>query len=103
MINWARENTPHVGTRETEAFVDYWRATPGAKGLKLDWLATWRNWMRRAEKDAARAPNGRGSARTLLEHNGLHLKPETVANLEGRARFEAMDAQQQLAIEGTAS
>ncbi len=36
----------------------------------------------------------------LIEHNGLRLKPETVANLEGRARWEAID---QLAIEGTAS
>lgn len=43
----------------------------------------------------------RASPRGLVEHNGLRLKPETIANLEGRARFEAMD--QQLAIEGTAS
>lgn len=27
-------------------FADYWRAQPGAKGRKLDWLATWRNWVR---------------------------------------------------------
>jgi hypothetical protein len=99
MIEWARKNTPKVGTRETEAFVDYWRGIPGAKGLKLDWLATWRNWMRRAEGDAVKA-NSRASPRPLVEHNGLRLKPETVANLEGRARWEAAD---QLAIEGTAS
>lgn len=28
-------------------FRDYWIAQPGAKGRKSDWLATWRNWVRR--------------------------------------------------------
>jgi uncharacterized protein YdaU (DUF1376 family) len=27
-------------------FRDYWVAQPGAKGCKLDWDATWRNWVR---------------------------------------------------------
>jgi len=35
------------------AFKDYWIAVPGAKGVKLDWLATWRNWVRRAKTTAA--------------------------------------------------
>ena len=30
-----------------ETFRDYWIAQPGAKGRKLDWFATWRNWVRR--------------------------------------------------------
>lgn len=28
------------------AFKDYWIAVAGAKGKKLDWPATWRNWVR---------------------------------------------------------
>ena len=28
--------------------MDYWTAAPGQRGVKLDWNATWRNWMRRA-------------------------------------------------------
>ena len=28
-------------------FTDHWRAAPGQKGLKRDWSATWRNWIRR--------------------------------------------------------
>lgn len=31
-------------------FADHWRAKPGADGRKADWLATWRNWVRR-ERD----------------------------------------------------
>ncbi len=29
-----------------ESFRDYWVAKPGQAGVKLDWLATWRNWLR---------------------------------------------------------
>jgi hypothetical protein len=29
-----------------EEFRDYWSAVPGQKGIKLDWLATWRNRVR---------------------------------------------------------
>ena len=31
----------------TEEFFDYWVGVPGAKGVKTDWVATWRNWLRR--------------------------------------------------------
>ena len=30
-----------------EQFRDYWIAQPGQKGIKTDWEATWRNWVRR--------------------------------------------------------
>jgi uncharacterized protein YdaU (DUF1376 family) len=29
-----------------EGFRDYWVSVPGVKGVKLDWSATWRNWIR---------------------------------------------------------
>ena len=29
-----------------DSFRDYWVAQAGAKGVKLDWDATWRNWVR---------------------------------------------------------
>jgi len=29
-----------------EQFRDYWIAVAGSKGRKLDWFATWRNWVR---------------------------------------------------------
>lgn len=34
--------------RELEKFRDYWAGVSGAKGRKVDWQATWRNWLRRA-------------------------------------------------------
>jgi hypothetical protein len=33
---------------EHRKFVDYWIAKAGSSGSKLDWDATWRNWMRNA-------------------------------------------------------
>ena len=32
--------------RVAEQFKDYWLAAPGSKGMKRDWQATWRNWVR---------------------------------------------------------
>ena len=29
-----------------DGFKDYWVSVPGAKGIKADWFATWRNWVR---------------------------------------------------------
>lgn len=52
MVEWARQKTPLVGRYETEQFIDYWRGIPGAKGEKVDWVATWRRWMRETQSRA---------------------------------------------------
>lgn len=49
MVGWAKTECPGVSfTIETEKFQDYWRAKTGRDSTKLDWIATWRNWMRNA-------------------------------------------------------
>lgn len=48
-------------TEQTHAFCDYWRARPGPGATKLDWVATWRNWLRRA---ATRPPSYNGARLT---------------------------------------
>lgn len=53
-VAWARTECPAVDTRaETEQFRDWFKAAPNAKGVKLDWTATWRNWMRNEQKKSA--------------------------------------------------
>lgn len=48
MALWAAENYPGFDwAAESQVFLDYWRARPGKDGMKLDWVATWRNWIRR--------------------------------------------------------
>lgn len=33
----------------SDGFKDYWISLAGAKGVRADWLATWRNWIRKQE------------------------------------------------------
>lgn len=49
---WAREECPDVdGKYETAQFIDYWRGRGGKEAMKVDWIATWRKWMRKGQKD----------------------------------------------------
>jgi DNA-binding Lrp family transcriptional regulator len=46
-----KEHFPTIDFKlETHAFRDYWTAIPGSRGMKVDWDATWRNWIRNAYK-----------------------------------------------------
>ena len=52
--------------RESEKFRNYWTSQAGAKGIKLDWKGTWRNWcismLERAGRPILTPPeNGGGS------------------------------------------
>lgn len=54
-----------------DQFRDYWVAKPGKDGTKLDWEATWRNWIRREKGPHARstAAAGGGKQTALEKHN----------------------------------
>lgn len=43
----AKEKPELNATSVADGFRDYWISLPGSKGMKLDWSATWRNWVRR--------------------------------------------------------
>lgn len=44
---WARKERKELDIAvEAERFRDYWHAKAGKDGRKLDWQATWRNWVR---------------------------------------------------------
>jgi len=65
-------------------FRDYWCAVPGAKGRKLDWPATWRNFVR---SEFSRAPPARASP------NRADRLSATVAALTGRKPAEIVDVE----------
>lgn len=70
LLGWAAEKAPHVDpARETERFCDYWRAKAGRDGAKLDWSATWRNWMRTAED--RQGPRDRSVSRKQAEDDAM--------------------------------
>jgi hypothetical protein len=49
--------------RELPRFRDYWAAKAGKDAVKIDWNATWRNWLRRAGDDTSRASPGAASTK----------------------------------------
>lgn len=57
MAEWGRANAPNVAAKyETEKFIDYWRGKAGKDATKVDWVATWKNWIRKAaERQPQRA------------------------------------------------
>lgn len=57
--NWSREHTLKVAA----SFRDYWIAKPGKDGVKADWPATWRNWVRKE------GPMRAATGASVTEHN----------------------------------
>ena len=48
--DWKPSSELNQDQFELARFRDYWIAQPGQKGVKTDWDATWRNWLRKAGK-----------------------------------------------------
>jgi hypothetical protein len=50
-------------------FRDYWVSVPGQKGVKLDWKATWRNWVRnqRGQNNGAHQQDNRSRAKRVSD------------------------------------
>lgn len=59
--------------REVEKFCDYWASKPGSQGVKLDWDATARNWMRSAA-ERANPPPRNSSAPAQTPATGVWIK-----------------------------
>lgn len=52
VIDTIRSEHPDLDLGHEHAqFIDYWLAAPGQRGVKLDWDATWRKWMRKTGKE----------------------------------------------------
>lgn len=45
-VNEKKELSYELIILESKKFIDYWHSAAGAKARKVDWLATWRNWIR---------------------------------------------------------
>lgn len=65
MRAWAAEHTPDIDIDYLlPEFVDYWRGVAGQKGVKLNWVSTWRNGMRKRQEWAKenKPTNGQAGA-----------------------------------------
>lgn len=85
---WAAEHTPAVAIRIETA---NWRDWHLAKGdTAKDWVASWRTWMRRAQKDAERGRPGTSLAATGPRPSTTDAK--VAQTLQLAARFREQDA-----------
>ena len=65
-LDYAKQQIADIDSEaEAQKFRDYWSARAGAAGIKLDWPATWRNWIRNcletgryAKRTAGKLPPG---------------------------------------------
>lgn len=50
-LAFCKTNRPDLNASfVADGFKDYWISVAGAKGRKLDWAATWRNWVRNQKR-----------------------------------------------------
>ncbi|WP_273758867.1 hypothetical protein [Bartonella sp. AU55XJBT] len=76
---------------EIAKFRDYWRSKAGANATKIDWQATWRNWVRKAIDDLEKTKNTNNNG----GNNGNFSKDqrtragtgETIRNLIGATQL----------------
>ncbi len=61
-------------SEELLKFKDYWKAQPGQRGVKLDWDATWRNWIRNANRARGSPP------RPLTQHQVERQESREILN-----------------------
>ncbi|SFI83694.1 DUF1376 domain-containing protein [Albimonas pacifica] len=98
---WAlSEGWPEAVIREqADTFRDYWISASGKNATKLDWEATWRNWMRRVPKhhsnggsNGRRTPVGSadpGFADRLARWDELDARASQAPGNPGYADFDA--------------
>lgn len=52
LVEWSKAERQDLDLRKVlEEFRDYWTSVAGSKGVKLNWDATWRNWVRSQKAD----------------------------------------------------
>ena len=79
MFEWFRKNCPHVdGKTEHAQFCDYWHSKPGKDGRHLDWVATWRRWMRTAEERSKPRTRGTPSEPAASKSTGAERAQEVL-------------------------
>lgn len=91
--DWAAQQRPDLNVKSVgDQFKDYWSAKAGSGATKLDWQATWRNWVRsqRTEKpnfaDVVKmtvpSKQERDPALVKLDEDSKKVVPPSAAMLE---------------------
>ncbi len=68
LIQFQQKERPDLITKNVVAsFVDYWTGLAGAKANKIDWDATFRNWVRSQKKEYTPKPEKFNASTYLAE------------------------------------
>jgi uncharacterized protein YdaU (DUF1376 family) len=87
-LDFVQTERPDLNAELTYAkFCDYWSAKPGKAGTKLNWLATWRNWVREEKRQVARAATGEPAWRTEQRNRTLQAVPNLLDRGQSPAEF----------------
>lgn len=89
-----RHWTPSDAQAEAENFCDFWWSKPGAEASKLDWKATWRNWVRNSRR--ANGDYRRQTDQPMVSHRDHMERTAALYERMGRTT-EAADIRAQLA------
>lgn len=90
MIGWAKNERPDLTPiLQAQMFRDFWHAKAGKDGAKLDWAATWRNWIRNARATPQSARPITPACHAPAPREGR--KPQTVEEMKAnQARLAQM-------------
>lgn len=96
MRQWATEEIPKFDIdREFPKFRDYWRSQSGQRGVRKEWPAVFRNWMRRASEQ--NPPAAYPDNRSHNGANGIALRDQQPRQSTGTQRMQqALDVAAQL-------
>lgn len=99
-IAWAQTErgwTRDVAETVSAQFKDYWVAAPGQKAVKLDWKATWRNWVRESKRPSGDYVGGARKEMTTEEKRAVAVKTIAFYRRIGRGT-EAEEWERKLAL-----
>lgn len=81
LLSWAKAQRADLDMEKTIAsFKDYWLAKAGKDGTKLDWDATFRNWVRNDRAGPASLGFGQQSAVARVSDRTLEVLEKTMAD-----------------------
>jgi hypothetical protein len=97
--SWARTERPDLDLVKTAAnFADHWHAKPGKDGRKLDWLATWRTWVRKERMnpaDVVRVTTPGPKPSGWLEAEAAHRKQVEADRIALRGKHQGREGSSQ--------
>jgi len=95
--DWAKQERPDLDLRSVgEQFRDYWSAKAGSGSTKLDWQATWRNWVRNQKQVFKQADIARTTVPSSSQRDPALIKLDEDARLSKsmpddiRAKLQAL-------------